>query len=106
MWMFMLTVFLFPVDNYREIFQSIVWAKPKHIHVLLFATWVQKHSFPLYQSMIYLEVIWLLHLETKKHTTAGESVEWWASKSPLKSRWRDRYQEVTACGESQQAPKC
>lgn len=65
MWMFMLTIFLFPVDNYREIFQSIVWAKPKHIHVLLFATWVQKHSFPLYQSMIYLEVIWLLHLETK-----------------------------------------
>lgn len=27
-----------------------------------------KHSFLLYQSMIYLEVIWLLHLEAKKHS--------------------------------------
>lgn len=46
MWMFTLNIFLFPVDNYREIFQSTVWAQPKHIHMLLFATWVLQTFFP------------------------------------------------------------
>lgn len=70
-----------------------------------------KHSLPLHQSMIYLGVIWRLHLETK--ITAGESVEWWGSKSPLESGWSHScYQEVTACGENSrslspvQTPAC
>lgn len=37
--------FFFHVDNCCEIFQSAVWSKSKHIHMLLFTSWVLQTFF-------------------------------------------------------------
>ena len=38
----------FHVGNYLEIFLGTVWAKPKHIHMFLFATWFLQAFFPAF----------------------------------------------------------
>ena len=57
-----------------------------------------EHSFLLYQSMIYSGVIWLLHLETKKHSWR---ISWVLSfKAPSKVEMKlQMLSGGTACGE-------